>query len=46
MHCVPANDVIGLFTCCADLSTGDQLIAQRTYPNASESELFTGDTSE
>ena len=37
-----------LLTCCADLSTGDQLIIRRKYPNApeSESELFTGDTSE
>ena len=37
-----------LLTCCADLSTGDQLIVRRKYPNAaeSESELFTGDMSE
>ena len=37
-----------LLTSCADLSTGDQLIIRRKYPNApeSESELFTGDTSE
>ena len=37
-----------LLTCCADLSTGDQLIIRSKYPNAleSESELFTGDTSE
>ena len=35
-----------LLTCCADLSTGDQLIIRRKYPNAPESELSTGDTSE
>ena len=50
MHCVPANDVIGTFTTYlfADMSTGDQLMIRRKYPNApkSESELFTGDTSE
>ena len=50
MHCVQANDVIGflLLTCCTDLSTRDQLIIRRKYPNAPESgsELFTGDTSE
>ena len=27
-----------LLTCCADLSTGDQLIIRRKYPNAPESE--------
>ena len=35
-----------LLTCFADMSTGDQLIIQRKYPNVSESELFTGDMSE
>ena len=37
-----------LLTCFADLSTGDQLIhvIPRKYPNASESELLTGETSE
>ena len=30
MHCVPANDVIGilLLKCCADLSTGVQGVPQ------------------
>ena len=34
-----------LLSYCADLATGDQLIVRRTYPNAPESESFTGDTS-
>ena len=35
-----------LHTCYANLSTGDQLIIRRKYPNAPESEsaLITGDT--
>ena len=39
MHCVPANDVIGMFIT-------DQLIIRRKYPNATDSELemFNGDT--
>ena len=50
MHCVPANDIIGIFITylltTADLSTGDPLIIPRKYPNASESELIIGDTPE
>ena len=44
MHYVPANDVNAILS----FTGGDQLIVRRKYPNApeSESELFTGDTSE
>ena len=49
MHSVPANDVIGIFVfyylhvpVVPILSTGEQLIIRRKYPNApeSETELF------